>query len=201
MTKTVPREIIDFFSSRSRFYLIGHEEPDGDCITSQLALARFLRRRGKEVDLFSPGPFIRPEILPYKDSFSRKIPASKGSEADPAAIILDCSTIDRIGGELAADISALQTLVIDHHSSGDKFGDLRYLDSTAPSVTFLIWKVITAMNCSPDREEAQLLLFRLWPPSPLPEPRHGSATGLSTAADPSNPAYLAAGYSPGPKPF
>jgi len=164
MTKAVPREIIDFFSSRSRFYLIGHEEPDGDCIASELALARFLKRRGKEVGLFSPGPFIRPEILPYKDIFNRRIPASEGSganEVDTAAVILDCSTIDRIGGELAADISALETLVIDHHSSGSKFGNLRYIDSTAPSVTFLIWKVITAMGCRPDRNEAELLLFGL----------------------------------------
>ena len=114
MTKAVPREIIDFFSSRSRFYLIGHEEPDGDCIASQLALAYFLKRRGKEVDLFSPGPFIRPEILPYKDIFSRRIPASEGSVAskvDPAAVILDCSTIDRIGVGLAADVSALERLM------------------------------------------------------------------------------------------
>jgi phosphoesterase RecJ-like protein len=164
MTKAVPLKIIDFFSSRCRFYLIGHEEPDGDCIASQLALARFLKRLGKEVDLFSPGPFIRPEILPYKSIFSRRIPASEGSGAskvDPVAVILDCSTIDRIGGDLAADISALETLVIDHHSSGSKFGDLRYIDSAAPSVTFLIWKVITAMNCRPSREEAELLLFGL----------------------------------------
>ena len=164
MKKDVPREIIDFFSNRSRFYLIGHKEPDGDCIASELALARFLKRRGKEVDLFSPGPFIRPEILPYKDIFSPRIPASEGSrtsEVDPAAVILDCSTIDRIGGELAADISSLETLVIDHHSSGSKFGDLHYIDSAAPSVTFLIWKIITAMGCRPDRQEAELLLFGL----------------------------------------
>ena len=64
MIKTVPRGIIDFFTSRSRFYLIGHQEPDGDCIASQLALARFLKRRGKDVGLFSPGPVSRPEILP-----------------------------------------------------------------------------------------------------------------------------------------
>jgi len=165
--KTVPREIVNFFTNRSRFYLIGHEEPDGDCIASALALALFLKRLGKEVDLFSPGPFIRPEILPYRDSFSRRVPASeasgasKASKVDPAAVILDCSTIDRIGGELAADISAFETLVIDHHSSGSKFGDLRYIDSAAPSVTFLIWKVITAMNCRPDRQEAELLLFGL----------------------------------------
>ena len=48
MLKTVPQEIIDFINKYSAFYILGHEEPDGDCLGSQKATASFLKRLGKK---------------------------------------------------------------------------------------------------------------------------------------------------------
>ncbi|MFO7849354.1 MAG: DHHA1 domain-containing protein, partial [Spirochaetia bacterium] len=41
------------------------------------------------------------------------------------------------------------------------FGGLRYIDSQAPSVTYMIHKIITAMGDVPIEEEAETLLFGL----------------------------------------
>jgi len=45
--KKVPRQLIEFIENHECFYILGHREPDGDCVGSQLALASFLKSAGK----------------------------------------------------------------------------------------------------------------------------------------------------------
>ncbi len=55
-------EVIDFLSCFETYLIVGHKEPDGDCIGSQLALARFLQLNTKKTVCISAGPFLRTEI-------------------------------------------------------------------------------------------------------------------------------------------
>ena len=147
--------VLDFIKQYRTFAIIGHEEPDGDSLGSHLALGSFLQRLGKEASCYSPGPFLRPEIQDLEDRF-----ATKSLEPSEAAIVVDCSTLDRIG-RYAAEITELPMAVIDHHARGIPFGDVRYVDPNAPSVTFLILKLIEAAGEKPTREEAGLLFLGL----------------------------------------
>jgi phosphoesterase RecJ-like protein len=65
----VPQGLIDYIERHDCFYVLGHREPDGDCIGSQLALSSFLKRLGKRVHTLSSGPFTRSEILLYEHKF------------------------------------------------------------------------------------------------------------------------------------
>ena len=153
----VPSEIKDFIKRKDCFCLVIHIDPDGDCVTSALALESFLKRNKKEVFLYCQGPFRRPEIKNYKNLFSQIIPESI-KEKNPGVIILDCSTIERIGS-LAQYIEGLEIAVIDHHDSGEPFGNIKYINSKAPSVTFLIHKLIESMDSELTEKEANLLLL------------------------------------------
>ena len=62
MQTRVPLELPEFIGRYNTFFIIGHEEPDGDCLGSQKALASMLNRMGKTAVACSPGPFDRPEI-------------------------------------------------------------------------------------------------------------------------------------------
>ncbi len=159
-TPEIPACLRDFFAGHDNFLLMSHTEPDGDAIGSQLALASFLRRIGKRAGLFSPGPFRRPEIMQWKPLFQERIPASERGSGS-AAVILDCSTGERIGEGLASDIEGLPAAVIDHHASGEVFGNCRFVEPTAPSVTYLVLLLIEALGHSPDLEEARFILFGL----------------------------------------
>ena len=154
-----PEDVPAFLKRYRKFLLFGHVEPDGDCVASQLVLESFLKRRGMQVSVFSEGPFDRPEIKPFQDRFRDRVEAAD-LEGTPAAVILDCSTPDRIGG-LGSSIQRLPILVIDHHASGEAFGDTRWVVSEAPSVTYLIQRLIEEWPDQPTREEAELLLFGL----------------------------------------
>ena len=154
-----PEDVLSFLKRYQKYLLFGHVEPDGDCVASQLALGSFLRRRGTEVSVFSEGPFDRPEIKPFEDRFRDRVEAADLDGA-PAAVILDCSTPDRIG-KLGNSLREIPILVIDHHASGEVFGDARWVVPEAPSVTYLIQRLIEEWPDRPTQEEAELLLFGL----------------------------------------
>jgi phosphoesterase RecJ-like protein len=157
--KRVPQELIEFIDHYGTFYVIGHKEPDGDCIGSQLALASFLRRQGKDVTVCSAGPFTRTEILPFEHRFSSEVPFEKASER-AAAFILDCSSLQRIGS-IAETLPSVPLAFLDHHASGEASGAVRYIDDKAPAVTLMILALIEALGQTPTREEAELLFFGL----------------------------------------
>jgi phosphoesterase RecJ-like protein len=149
-------DAIGFLRAHQSFLVLGHKEPDGDCIASQIAAAILVSALGKRVGLYSVGPFDRPEIEGFSSRFSAVIPDDMLPGA--AVIVLDCSTPDRTGN-LGDRVEGLPTLVIDHHSAGETFGTVRYVDDSVPSTTFLVFSLFEALEIPVDPRTAGLLLF------------------------------------------
>jgi phosphoesterase RecJ-like protein len=155
----VPPEVEGFIRAHERFILLGHKEPDGDCIASQIIMQRILASMGKTGLLVSAGPFDRPEIAQYEGLFSRETGVVKRGGGS-AVVVLDCSTPDRSGGP-GAGVEGLPALVIDHHSSGSDFGDARFVVTSAPSTTVLVLALADKLGYAITAEDARLILFGL----------------------------------------
>lgn len=153
--QNLSRDIIDFLRTHRSFAIIGHEEPDGDCLCSQLVLANIVRKLEKQAICYSPGPFLRPELSDLKAQIS-----TAHLQDEEAVIIVDCSTPKRIG-DYDAQLKGLPVAVIDHHSSGVPFGDVRFVNPNAPSVTYMVLQIIEELGEKPDQWEAELILFGL----------------------------------------
>jgi bifunctional oligoribonuclease and PAP phosphatase NrnA len=152
------RDAVQFIGSHSSFLVLGHKEPDGDCVASQLSVFALLGALGKKASLYSAGPFDRPEILAFDSGFSATIPDEK--LAGSAVIIVDCSTPDRTG-PLGERVAGLPCLVIDHHSAGEVFGTARCVEPSAPSTTMLVLQLFEDMGVTVAAEIGRLLLFGL----------------------------------------
>ena len=150
----VPQDLIDFIRKGANFAVVGHEEPDGDCIGSQLAMCSLLRRMGKTAVPSTAGPFRRTEIKPFKNFFL-PFPAERNGLR---VIVMDCSVRERVGD---LPIDGLPSVAVDHHASGNPWGDIVYLDTSAPSVTFMTEKIFHALGVQPTVEEAEWLFFGL----------------------------------------
>ena len=137
------QEIIDelksFIENHDFFFIAGHKEPDGDCITSCLGIAAILDYFGKPYQLLSAGPFKRNEVIRWQDKFSDTMEFQDESERKKSGLfIADCSEIVRIG-DIDGDLKNLDTFVIDHHkTSGLTDGMKGHVDSNAPACAFLI---------------------------------------------------------------
>jgi phosphoesterase RecJ-like protein len=155
-----PKELIYFIKNCSKFIIVGHKEPDGDCVGSQLALRSALLRMGKEAVVCSAGPFKRIEIKEYAQQFVSIPPET--NKKDTKLIIIDCSGKERIG-DLKETLNGFPCAVIDHHAAGTHPPSTNeepvYIDSNAPSCAILIYKLIKALGLELTQEEASLLLF------------------------------------------
>ncbi|MDR1325445.1 MAG: bifunctional oligoribonuclease/PAP phosphatase NrnA [Treponema sp.] len=161
MAVVVPKELLDFIKSGDKFLVVGHKDPDGDCVGSQLALCSALRRLGKQAIPCSAGPFKRPEIKPYAECFISVIGEAERKGA--ALIVLDCAMLARTG--IASAIDGLPTATIDHHVVGQHTPNTAttplFLDPLAPSSTSLCLLLIEALGLEPTPEEAELLFLGL----------------------------------------
>ena len=149
-------EILSFLSKYEQYVIIGHKEPDGDCIGSQLALGRYLTQQGKHVHIVSAGPFLRTEIKSFECYFEKTLPVFSDSTA---LIIIDCSNISRTGFESTEFPEILPMLFIDHHASGRPEGQICFVDIQAPATAFLIQEILEEAHYALSKEIAELLFF------------------------------------------
>ena len=163
----VPAEVGEFLRRYDRYLVLGHVEPDGDCVASAVVLSRVLERWGKNVALADEGPFDRPEIAPFQRHFASEVPrdflpqaAGTGEAGKLAAVVVDCSTEDRLGS-LSGAVRGLPVLVIDHHASGQPFGSVRWIVPSAPAVSLMMQLLLERLGEPLPAEDAELLLFGL----------------------------------------
>ncbi len=157
MTSLKLSEIPSVLDHYDVFYILGHLEPDADCLSSQRALGSWLERRGKKVHLCSVGPWDRPEIAAWQTYFEERILRIEEDES-VLNVILDCSSPERTGFK-ESGIFSHPTLVIDHHATGDDYGEYRHIEAESPSTSLLIQQLIELSGESPTLEEAKLLLL------------------------------------------
>lgn len=152
----IPSCIREGFNSYKNFILIGHEQPDADCLCSQLGLAALLKQLDKNVRLIAKGPFTRPETRDMEEYFetSWSFPSSAGT----LLVLLDCSDISRTGYPVD-ELEAFDLMIIDHHASGSSAGKYRYIDSASPSTTLLIQGLWDEYGLKPDKETSSWLFF------------------------------------------
>ena len=156
-----PEKLLNFIKAGDKFLVAGHKEPDADCIGSQLALASALQRMEKEVILCSAGPFRRTEVKSFEQFF---LSAPTEKDRDGAnVIILDCFSLDRTG-TLEPHLEGLPIAVVDHHifDAGEQNPDcICFIDTNAPSTTFLVKKLIAALGLELTKAEAEYLFLGL----------------------------------------
>ena len=137
------------------YVLACHVRPDGDCLGASLALARELRRLGKDVTVLShdgvPENYL---FLPDSET----IIASTDRRDFDVGIIVDADTLKRVG-DCADTIASARTLArVDHHLSSEEFGEIRIVDNDVSSTCELVAMLFQRYGVAIDQATATLLL-------------------------------------------
>ena len=155
MTNCTFAEINSALRENERFAVLGHVRPDGDALGSQLALALSLKQLGKDVCVWNEdGMLEKYSFLPRAELLT-KPPA--GPEDVDVAIALDTAIQNRLGTALEAIGSAKIWINIDHHPSNPGYGDLVYIDSTAPATGQILFELIKSERLPIDHAIAENL--------------------------------------------
>ena len=150
----------EFIQIHNSFIIIGHKEPDGDCIASCLGMAGIIDYFKKPYQLISAGPFKRQEIKKYESKFSGKLDfMDKEERSHTGLIITDCSELSRLG-EIDFDFTGLDTFVIDHHkTSGLPPNSIGYINGNAPAAAFLVQLFYESIIGPLPKELAEIIFF------------------------------------------
>ena len=153
-------QLKSFIENHNFFFIAGHKEPDGDCISSCLGMAAILDYFNKPYQLLSAGPFKRNEVARWQDKFSNTMIFQDNSErAETGLIICDCSELSRLG-EIDGDVKGFDTFVVDHHKTGALEDNMKgYINSDAPACAFLIQNFYEKLAGNMSKELAEILFF------------------------------------------
>lgn len=137
-----------------RIAVVGHARPDGDCIGSQVALARVLASSGFDVICVNADAVPRRlQFLVTGMEFLRT-DAVLGSPDDRVAIFVDCADHARAGERLKARYHA-PAAVIDHHLSNVGYAAVNLVDSTAAATCEILAGIFFDNNLPVDAQTAQ----------------------------------------------
>ena len=137
------------------FAVLSHLRPDGDALGSQLALGLSLKESGKDVRIWNEdGILEKYNFIPNAEMLTK--PPATPQDVD-VAIALDTAIQNRLGTAFAAVRSPKVWINIDHHPSNPGYGDLVYVDSSAPATGQIIFELIKNQNLPLNRAIAENL--------------------------------------------
>ena len=148
-------EIGRVLREHNRFAILSHVRPDGDALGCQIALTLSLQELGKEVRVWNEdGMLAKYSFLPRAELLTK--PPAAPEDVD-VAIALDTAIQNRLGTAFGAVRSAKMWINIDHHLSNPGYGDLVYVDPTAPATGQIIFDLIKSQGFPFNREIAENL--------------------------------------------
>lgn len=156
----VPKSLLDFLFKYKTYLVVGHYEPDADCICSAIVMKSFLTRQGAKVYLLNAGPFTKSEIIEYEHLFLQDLPEDIDKK-NTGLVIVDCTGLDRVGKKLSVVLEGFPTAIIDHHATNASTTDTGLVLKTSPSTTYLVQAIIEKVEGKINVDDAKLLFFGL----------------------------------------
>ena len=152
----------EFVDAHEAFLIVGHKDPDGDCVASSLSAAAILKAFAKECVLINAGPFKRPEIRQFESQFTDQVPfLSQADRKSCGLIMVDCSEFSRLG-DFGQALKGFDTFIVDHHKTAETpDGAKAIIDPTSPAAVCLFTMLYEALAGQPDPETAKIMFLGL----------------------------------------
>ncbi|MCX6704623.1 MAG: bifunctional oligoribonuclease/PAP phosphatase NrnA [Candidatus Woesebacteria bacterium] len=136
-----------------------HRGPDSDSVGSALALSGVLKKFGKDVTIICPSDI--PADLAFlngADSIWRVNFSTFDFSGYDLFLVIDSSTYSMVTGLKDSDKPGMDTIVIDHHVSNEKFGKINLIDAKTTSTGEMLFKIFEDWGIAIDQEIAECLL-------------------------------------------
>jgi len=147
--------IIKAIKKYKTFLISTHINPDPDALSSEIAMAMYLKSIGKKVSI------INEEKIPFRYTFmpgSKMVKHQKKiNQKFDVAIIVDCGELSRIGrvGQLIERKTIL--INIDHHITNRKFGHHNLVCPKASSTAEVLFDLLKDAKCKMTKDIAKNL--------------------------------------------
>lgn len=149
------KDIQGVISEAAHVLVVGHYNPDGDAISSTLALGRILHTWGKPFTMVNESK-IPPRFL-YLEGTSEIRLAAEMNGTYSHVFTVDCADIARVGECRSLFSKDVKIINIDHHKTNDQFGLMNFVDVSAASTTQILYNGIKSLNIEVDVPLAEMI--------------------------------------------
>lgn len=149
------KEAVKFINTYNDFLIVSHVNPDGDTISSSLAIAQILKSLGKTFQL------VNQDSIPSKFHYMsmckdiKKISDIKRKFSN--VITLDVADYSRAGNIDYLLNDSIHLLNIDHHFTNDNFGEVNLVSPNAAAAAEIIYDLVIDMNIEIDKDLATII--------------------------------------------
>ena len=132
--------VLEHLKKSNKVLLTTHTNPDGDAIGSLIAMGLTLVALNKEISLYTEEPV--PAVYHFISSAHHIVHNIKDVGSYDTAIILDCSSLERIGNACTVVCKIPVLINIDHHISNNRFGSLQLIDIKACAAAEIVYYLV-----------------------------------------------------------
>uniref|UniRef100_A0A7C5Z7V6 Bifunctional oligoribonuclease/PAP phosphatase NrnA n=1 Tax=Caldicellulosiruptor owensensis TaxID=55205 RepID=A0A7C5Z7V6_9FIRM len=150
----IENKIIQQLLKSDSIAIVSHENPDGDCIGSMLALYLALKKKGKNVRMFLKNNV--PKNLRFLPAAEKIEVVDRIDEKFDVLVLLDTGELKRTGIENIENCYS-KLINIDHHITSEGIGDLFYINSSSAATGEIIYQIVKLMGIDNDKEIATCL--------------------------------------------
>lgn len=140
------RQAEQFLTERDNFLVVSHVQPDGDAVSSTLAVGWLLSCLGKKYVMVNEGSI--PKRMEYLWQSEQIIDLSQTplTESYKNVICVDCADFKRTGKSSLLFAEDAQILNIDHHPTNDGYGAYNLIVADAAATVEILFDLIRFMN-------------------------------------------------------
>lgn len=148
------RQAQQFLSEHDHFLVVSHVQPDGDAVSSTLAVGWLLSCLGKKYVMVNEGPI--PKRMDYLWHADQIVDLSKTplAETYSTVICVDCADFKRTGRTSSLFAADADILNIDHHPTNDGYGTVNLIVPDAAATVEILYDLIRFMGIELDLDSA-----------------------------------------------
>ncbi|GIO83797.1 phosphoesterase RecJ-like protein [Paenibacillus faecis] len=151
------RQAQRFLTEHDNFLVVAHVQPDGDAVSSTLAVGWLLSCLGKKYVMVNEGPIPkRMEYLWEADKIVN-LSAAPLEAAYSHIICVDCADFRRTGKSSHYFAENAEILNIDHHPTNDGYGTCNLIVPHAAATVEILFDLIAFMGLNLDKDAATLI--------------------------------------------
>ncbi len=144
LTPDYIQSIIKQIREYSSFIIVSHENPDGDSLGAQLAMALGLRSLGKKAQILCNNPV--PKIYDFLPGQECLITSGEvKTDKEGVLLALDCGDLERTGLVFLPHPPPV-VINIDHHVSNTNFGHFNWVDTNASATSEMVFRLLTLLD-------------------------------------------------------
>lgn len=140
-------KIFELINNSNSILILTHENPDGDAVGSALAIYNFLSSINKSVDMLI---LDVPNTFNFLPSINKVV--DKSNKIYDLGIVVDCSSIDRIGQSNNEFNNCKNTICIDHHLTNTNFCNINMVNSLSSSCSQVLYYLFKDLKISITKE-------------------------------------------------